>query len=649
MIRRLFLLTFVLVLSSVGLAQADSSFSLNPTGPFGTPSDPIRLLKTYGHIDTTLTLDAVSGGDAFTSGKVGSKQADSPNKAVTATFVTPTQLTFDSIGDHGTVRLQTSAAGLFSNSAFNIGTTLAGKPGVLAPLIKNGPKASVEISYSINSLEQRKLKLTKGFIKFGDVLKGTKISSAAYDSYVLSTTNKAEVMGSITNVVLKTPGGTSNPYFLTQVNATEKKPDLPSITGPLWITETPITTVDPDNRDTRIQLQGIFNTYTDVGATGIKPWKITDKLITVASTEGPSVGDSVAAGAKAYASPKLGYSANVGAAKLSQAKPGKFNATDPMHDFGDQTKIKAGSGKILGTLVAEGQQIANFDPLHSDVDHTFSLSSRVVQKGTLAEKSAVPGKYKDGDKTTVTNVYYIQDPRKPLGIYKMVNKPNLSNLFKAVGSEAEIVSSYYAGTGASPEGDVTMQWRARTAKEAHMLLPDKSVGLLPAVWPTDGPRWLTSDVVRIGGTALTNDVYYALQMTFDNRINLAFDGPVDGTIDNEWRQMFIGKLGDGEDGKWAPAGDLAKGHYGNVAAGGDGFESLDDFLTASLVDGTTLEDLVGNWGVDKDAQKSWVIVKGGGIFAVVPEPTAILMLVSATLGAMTYGWRRFSRKGELTA
>jgi hypothetical protein len=97
--------------------------------------------------------------------------------------------------------------------------------------------------------------------------------------------------------------------------------------------------------------------------------------------------------------------------------------------------------------------------------------------------------------------------------------------------------------------------------------------------------------------------------------------------------------------------DPTKRHYKSTLIGGGGEDgvTLDSFLTASLAEGKTLDELVGNWGVEAATQTSWAIVRGGGIFAVVPEPTAILMLVSATLGAMTYGWRRFSRKGELTA
>jgi hypothetical protein len=286
----------------------------------------------------------------------------------------------------------------------------------------------------------------------------------------------------------------------------------------------------------------------------------------------------------------------------------------------------------------------------------------VTPAGSLAEKGK-PGKPKDGDVLpgNVNRIRYGQDAKLNTIILNPANSRTatdriLTNLFGVVGSEAKIVDSYYAGTGTSPAGTVQMQWRARTKDEAHALVKNASgkwvTGSLPGVGLPD-PTWLTSDVVKIGGTAITADTYYVLQMTFDNRINLSFDGPTAGTIEKEWKNMYIVQLKEsGNTEKWHPAeGHKGTGHFYTEAAdlgGGDGV-TLDDFLESAIAQGKTLNQLVGEWGVNAKTQTSWAIVRGTGIFAVVPEPTVVLMLVSATLGAMTYGWRRFSRKNELTA
>ncbi len=57
-------------------------------------------------------------------------------------------------------------------------------------------------------------------------------------------------------------------------------------------------------------------------------------------------------------------------------------------------------------------------------------------------------------------------------------------------------------------------------------------------------------------------------------------------------------------------------------------QSLSGFLTANA--GTPLADLQGSWGVDPltsatGTGHSWAIVAGSGIFAVDPDPTAVLV------------------------
>ena len=66
-----------------------------------------------------------------------------------------------------------------------------------------------------------------------------------------------------------------------------------------------------------------------------------------------------------------------------------------------------------------------------------------------------------------------------------------------------------------------------------------------------------------------------------------------------------------------------------------------------------MASLEGDRGVDPSSIKNgkgttWTIVHGSGTFAVVPEPATIVMILSATLGAIAYGWRRWSASHGLS-
>ena len=318
--------------------------------------------------------------------------------------------------------------------------------------------------------------------------------------------------------------------------------------------------------------------------------------IGVTTAEASTVGDTAA-----YKNLKVAVAANVGIAN-------KIAKTD---DFAKAT--------VLNATVNEGEKMGSYHVEGGKFVSDYSLSSKVAKSESVAmglafETLAVPSLVTKNAKGKVS----------PSG---------LKNLFGIVGSEAEIVASNVRTSVGTDAGVISMQWRMRNANESR----GKT---LSGVLPTDSSaKWLTSDVVKISGTTASD--IYALQMTFDNRINVAFEGTDNGSIDKQWQSLYIGQL---TGGKWTKAatGPLsAVGHYSDAT-------SLDAFLAANST--KTLAELEGSWGVDKAAQKSWAIVRGGGsgIFAVVPEPATIVMILSATLGAMTYGWRRWSRKSSET-
>jgi hypothetical protein len=321
--------------------------------------------------------------------------------------------------------------------------------------------------------------------------------------------------------------------------------------------------------------------------------------LSVTSAEAASVGDT-----KPYAGLNVSYKANVGIAKIA-----------PTATFTGAMKLSA--------QVAAGEQLASYLGAtfeSSDPTQTWSLASKVAAPGTLASNATLA--------SNVSKVqYYTSGPNKGKAMPNELG----SALYGAVGSEAKIFASTPSSTG----GGVTMEWRKRAPNERHdgNTVPTPNLPIPSG----EAARWLTSDVVRIGGTALAaGDVTYALQMGFDNRIDLSFDGQTEGTVEKEFNSLYIAKLNGSN--QWERAA-VGTGHW----------MSLEDFLAANH--GTTLDALEGNWGVDPDSAtdpqgrgKSWAIIKNsGGVFAVVPEPATVIMMISASIGAMVYGWRRLVR------
>lgn len=284
------------------------------------------------------------------------------------------------------------------------------------------------------------------------------------------------------------------------------------------------------------------------------------------------------------------------------------------------------------------------------------LSSKVRERGSLAASTI--------EQTAVVPVKYKQNPRS---LKWMVDRPrtNLRQLYGVVGSEAEIVAS----TALPAATDVSMTWRARTKGEAHATKSTTSptVGLPvndPSLSETNG-KWLTSDVVKVGFTAaggtatVAAPAVYAMQMTFDNRINMALEpAGTDASVTAEHDALRLAQLNTTTN-KWTdPTGNPLQSEP-------ETHLSLAAFLaskigTAGGSTGTvTLADLVGSWGVDDNPVSpshpfgvsttgkgySWAIVAGGGsgIFAVVPEPGTLALLISGGLGLVVFGVRRMRK------
>ena len=148
------------------------------------------------------------------------------------------------------------------------------------------------------------------------------------------------------------------------------------------------------------------------------------------------------------------------------------------------------------------------------------------------------------------------------------------------------------------------------------------------------------------GSGATGTVY-ALETTFDNRINVCLDGETDGTLPHEEPLLCIAQL---VNGQWtAPSGTNETPPVPGAAR----FVGLplNTFLSEELAKGVSLDSLVGDWGVDGSlvpstpTYRSWEIVRGGGVFAVVPEPSAIALLGMALVGLLAAAWGRVAGRG----
>ena len=302
----------------------------------------------------------------------------------------------------------------------------------------------------------------------------------------------------------------------------------------------------------------------------------------------------------AYKSLKLATKVNVGNAMLSKLAPTTF-APDTMVLSGN-----FGAGAILG---ANGK-------LASQVD----AANKFIVTGAPDEKASSP---------LIKNSVKVSDI---LLKGKQITSPQL---YGAVGSEAAVITS----TALATDTTVTMEWRARTLGEAGAYLA--GIGTKDSTL-TNGLDWLISDVVRIGSSAGSlDDVYYALRMTGDNRIALMIDGTTNGLLENDWQSFFVAQLKDvGGTEKWVKAG-AGDGHRGTI----------EEFLALPENAGKTLDQLVGSWGVENTlggkqgaTVGSWVIVKGGGTFAVAPEPSTLVLIGTVGLGLIGYGVRRWRRR-----
>ncbi|HEV3417231.1 MAG TPA: autotransporter-associated beta strand repeat-containing protein [Pirellulales bacterium] len=194
-----------------------------------------------------------------------------------------------------------------------------------------------------------------------------------------------------------------------------------------------------------------------------------------------------------------------------------------------------------------------------------------------------------------------------------------------IGSSADIRAGQDKNAASN---DVAMQWRVHNSAN-------------------DGPG-LISDVLNLSGMSSTPGDHFqtdafALQMTYspgtlNGRETLLAS---QGLIDLAWLNTTLNQ----PFGIWqnATMGDFGTGLAGNVFQNYQG--SWDSFAAANAVTDSNIGNFLGSYGVDVADHTVWAVVNHNSQFAVVPEPSSLILLAigGLALGGVTIRERRRCR------
>lgn len=182
----------------------------------------------------------------------------------------------------------------------------------------------------------------------------------------------------------------------------------------------------------------------------------------------------------------------------------------------------------------------------------------------------------------------------------------------ALNTSMNTTASILAGT-ASGQTDVSMQWRARTADEANT---------------NNNPNAVLSNVLNLSGVYDTGggvtDVFL-LEMSYtDSALGSLNEAAI--ALSGELRLGWL------NGGTWTTAVDGNSTPTSNFV----GIMTAADFLATP----GTLASKLGSYGVDPASNKVWAVLDHNSQFAVIPEPSTLVVGGLALLGFAGVGLRR---------
>jgi hypothetical protein len=201
----------------------------------------------------------------------------------------------------------------------------------------------------------------------------------------------------------------------------------------------------------------------------------------------------------------------------------------------------------------------------------------------------------------------------------------------ALGTTATILT--YTNSSGSDTG-VNMAWRSRQTTEASAA---EANGTLPV-------GFLLSDVVDVtgmvnSGAASGQTDPFVLQVSYND----ALVAPYEATIASGGK-LFLATL---SGGNWinatdtnflADTGSTVNNYSG--ASGGNNAGSWASFVSQFGVTPSTIGNYIGSWGVDQVSNQAWAVVDHNSQFAVIPEPSTLVLGGLALLGFAGVGLRR---------
>jgi fibronectin-binding autotransporter adhesin len=185
--------------------------------------------------------------------------------------------------------------------------------------------------------------------------------------------------------------------------------------------------------------------------------------------------------------------------------------------------------------------------------------------------------------------------------------------------ELATTADILAGT-ASAQTDVSMAWRTRTEAEKTK----QGGGLISEVLSLSG--------IAQSGTGVRDGVHqtdmYVLQMSYDPAELMRIWGLTEDEAVAQGR-LYLGYFG--------AAGLVGIGDDSWTGAVNANFGGTSNFVGDHAYNSGYF--VLGDYGVDTANNVVWAVINYSGQFAVVPEPSTLVLLGIGAVGLLTYGWR----------